>query len=92
MCGGPKKKMKLSSNKHYYPSIPHNADDDESHKRSMQRLEDELAKPKPTPEVIKSLLARTFPWRRSKLLNGEISISSIFQDIKVLKKCSYVRK
>jgi len=85
-----KKPRKASHCKHLYPTIPTDADDDESLKRNMDKLKEEINKLKPIPEVIKNLLARIFSARRSKILNAEVSVSSVLQEIKVLKKCSYV--
>jgi len=48
-----KKPRRASHCKHLYPTIPTDADDDESLKRNMDKLKEEMDKLKPIPEVIK---------------------------------------
>ena len=59
----PRKRQKASNNAHhFYPqAIPETADDDESHERNFGLLKDELSKVKPSSEVLKQLMSRTYP-------------------------------
>ena len=62
----PSKRLKLSGNdQHFYPvSIPATTEDDESRQHNHSRLNDEIAKAKPSADVLKELMTRTYPDRR----------------------------
>lgn len=59
----PPKKIRKKENllKHAYPSIPAFADDEESTLRNLNLLKDEIEKPKPSKDNVRTLMARTFP-------------------------------
>ena len=56
------KKVKVSYNKHYYPSIPHSSGNIESNRRNLALLREESLKP--CHEAMKTLLTRTHSFRR----------------------------
>ena len=76
--------------KHVYPAIPAFSDDEESNKRNLKLLKDEISKPKSSKEIIKTLMTRTFPYRRKSLLESEVSVSECVKELPVLKKYEYV--
>jgi len=76
--------------KHAYPEIPAFSDDEESNKRNLKLLKDEISKIKPSQEVVKSLMTRTFPYRRKAMLDSTISVSEYVKDLPVFKKSEYV--
>ena len=85
-----RKKIKIADNaKHSYPKIPPSADDEESNERNLSKLKEESTKIKPSHEIIKTLLIRTYPVRRASILDSS-SVSAIIMETPMLKKCSYV--
>ena len=89
----PKKLFKgEGTQKHSYPNIPPHANDEESNGRNMKLLKEEAAKAKPDHAVIKSLMTRTYPYRRQETLEATttLSVSQMIQDLPVLKKWNYV--
>ena len=87
------KKSKFSDpSKHAYPVIPDGADDDESVKRNFALLKEESLKSKPRHEVLKDLLARTFPARRRIIFGSTgMFVADILTETPILKKGTYVR-
>ena len=85
--------MKLASNtQHYHPiPIPGTAKDEESRSRNSQ-LKEELAKGKPSVEVLKELMMRTYPQRRKWILQDSPcpSVTEILSDYPLLKRSTYV--
>ena len=81
-----------STQKHSYSDIPPYADDEEANVRNMKLLREEAAKAKPAYDVIKSLMTRTYPYRRQETLNATttLSVSQMIEDLPVLKKWNYV--
>ena len=87
----PCKRLKLNNwAAHPYSAIE--ADDKESHERNMTLLEDEMAKPKPRTDVLKTLMMRTYKNRFQELLNGDepITASDYMTKYPLLKKPLYV--
>lgn len=89
---GPKRRKVKTHDiaKHKYPEIPVSADDDESNERNLSKLKEESAKTKPSHEVIKTLLIRTYPVRRASVMESSSTVSSILTETPMLKKCQYV--
>ena len=73
-----------------YPAIPKDAEDNESHARNLDALKDEATKSKPRHDVLKALMARTFPKRREWVLSGAVSVNNITSEWPMLKKSNYV--
>lgn len=92
--GPSSKRLKLTDNtQHYYPiPIPEAAEDDESHFRNFSRLKDEAGKSKPSVEVLKELMMRTYPRRRKWIIQDSPcpSVTEIVSDYPLLKKSTYV--
>ena len=83
--------MKIDDHsKHSYPPITESADDDASNKRNLELLREEFAKTKPRNDVLKELMARTYPFRRQTILNSPMSVTGIILEMPLLKKCTYV--
>ena len=92
--GSPPKKLLKGENaqKHSYPDISSYSDDEVANARNMELLKQEADKDKPTYEVVKSLMTRTYPYRRQKILEATttLSVSQMTEDLPVLKKWNYV--
>ena len=58
----------------------------------MKLLKEEVAKAKPSHDVIKSLMTRTYPYRRQETLDSTttLTVSQMIQDLPILKKWNYV--
>lgn len=88
------KRQRLSNgDRHFYPAqIPGSADDDESQARNCSRLSEELAKAKPSSEVLKELMSRTYPKRRVWITKASPppSLTEVMSDFPLLKRSSYV--
>lgn len=84
------KRLKLTDNtQHYYPiPIPEAAEDEESQSRHCRRLKDELAKSKPSMEMLKELMMRTYPRRRKWIIQDSPSpsVTEIVSDYPLLKR------
>ena len=87
----PAKRRKVELAKHLYPSIPSCADDDESNRRNVELLKVECLKPKPSCDVLKTLITRTYPFRRASIIDFDYStVTDILKDYPALKRCSCV--
>ena len=76
--------------RHYYPDIPH-CEDETSNQRNLELLKEENTKPKPSQEVMKALMGRTFSKRRSDILNLKYPNSlAILAEFPALKRSTYV--
>ena len=83
--------MKIGDcSKHSYPPITESADDEESNERNLELLMEEFAKTKPRNNVLKELMARTYPFRRQTILNSPMSVTDIILEMPLLKKCTFV--
>ena len=89
---GPRqKKLKVvDCAKHAYLEIPRSADDEESNKRNLSKLREESVKAKPSTEIVKMLMIRTYPVRRASIMDSSSMVSSILTEMPMLKKCQYV--
>ena len=58
--------------------------------RNIDHLRKEVLKPKPKPEVVRELVKRTLPARRSLVLDGKRP-GDMIEEFPHLKKASYVR-
>lgn len=76
--------------KHAYPDIPAFADDEESTIRNMKSLKEEIKRHKPSKENVRTLMARTFPYRRKSMLESEVSVSEYVKDLPLFKNYEYV--
>lgn len=87
-----KKAPKLDNAKRYYLIIPICADDEVSIRRNLELLKEETMKLKPSHQVIKTLMQRTFNERRSSILGTEYeNVQTIMEDFPMLKRSTYVR-
>ena len=88
------KRQRLSNgDRHFYPAqIPATADEDESHVRNFSQLSEEIAKAKPSTEVLKELMTRTYPKRRVWITKASPppSLTEVMSDFPLLKRSSYV--
>ena len=73
-----------------YPEIPRSADDEESNERNLSKLREESVKAKPSTEIVKTLMIRTYPVRRASIMDSSSMVSSILTEMPRLKKCQYV--
>ena len=80
----------VDSNKHAYPSMCANFDDETSHERFKQQLSKESEKAKPSKDHLIELMKRTFGRRRSWILDEAASVKEICREYGLLKKGSFV--
>ena len=85
-----KKKRRLNEEKHPYPVIPPNAEDEISVSRNERSLQEETEKAKPNPQKLKELMARTLPNRVEWIRSECPPLSAILEKYPLLKKASYV--
>lgn len=85
--GEPAKKMK-AVNRHLYPALVPDADDDTSNSRNMTLLEEEIGKQEPNQESLKMLMCHTYCARRPTILESEFKV--MLKRYPVLKKSAYV--
>ena len=71
---------------------PVHADDDISNERNLSLLKEELEKPKPSPEITKDLMRRTFAYRWDSFVSccSPPSLHEYLSQYPVLKKAAYV--
>lgn len=77
--------------KHVYPSLEGEVEDDTTHRRNMSLLTEELEKSKPLLEKVKNLMKRTFMTRREKILNSSKSVREMVMEYPFVKKVPYVK-
>ena len=77
--------------KHAYPSLEGEVEDETTHKRNVSLLKDELAKVKPVTGNVKNLMTRAFLNRREWILNSTSPVSEIAMEYPCFRKISYVR-
>ena len=72
--------------------IPATADDAELHVRNCSQLSEEIAKAKPSTEVLMELMTRTYPKQRVWITKASPapSLTEIMSDFPLLKRSSYV--
>jgi len=66
----PSKKHRPDPEKHKYPSLPLDAEDDTATERSLFLLKQELSKSKPNTDSVMSLMKHTFTYRRQQILGS----------------------
>lgn len=76
--------------RHPYPSLSIACDDDVSHERHMKLLKQEIEKSKPSMEVARELMQRTFLRRRQWILDEEHLVKDICAEYPFLQKQSIV--
>ena len=91
--GPPRKRQKLGGRgAHFYPPV--HADDDVSYQRNLDLLKAETEKAKPSSDVLKELMHRTFPnrWDGYVTKSEPSTLSEYIVDFPLLKKATYVSK
>lgn len=91
MPSTPSKKSKIDPEKHSYPPLSLDVEDEVSLQRNMTLLQQELSKPKPHFDSVASLMYRTFPQRRQWILNNTERVGDIIEKYPFLSKSVYVR-
>ena len=86
----PSKKHKADPEKHAYPSLPFDAEDDTATQRNFSLLKQELSKSKPHFDSVTSLMQRTFASRRQWILDSVESVGQITKEYPCLSKSVYV--
>ena len=76
--------------KHSYPTLEGEVEDETTHKRNLDLLQEELDKNKPITGNVKNLMTRTFLNRREWILNSTVPVSEIVTKYPCFKKVSYV--
>lgn len=64
-----------------------------SYGRNLTLLQAEISKQKPRPDILKTLMRRTFPNRFDSFVNGgdqQVTLLEYLGDYPILKKCVYV--
>jgi hypothetical protein len=97
--GVARKSIKLTSkNKHAYPCIPDNADDEASFGKHLDMLTSELAKPayRQSTNNLQELMRRTFSIRRQWILeekdDADGSVRQVITKYPLLRKATYVSR
>ena len=91
--GPSKKKRKVESiDRHAFPKIAKDAEDEISYERHMKRLEEEMDKPRPSTSVLKDLMARTTKHRSFWIRDttDTPTLQEVFSKAPLLKKSAYV--
>lgn len=86
-----KLKSKIDPEKHLYPPMMFDNEDDVSVERNISLLRQEVSKPKPNVDTITSLMGRTFTERRQWILDNVESVQEIVEKYPFLSKSTYVR-
>ena len=86
----PTKRYKIDPEKHSYPSLPTNSEDETSILRNISLLKQELAKSKPNFDAVTSLMSRTFSFRRKHILDTVQRVDDIVTECPCLSKPAYV--
>lgn len=89
----PKKLCKVDiADKHNYPSIMAEPEDEVSNTRNVAALKDQMTKMKLNHEVIRGLMRNTFYCRRMAILDDPEpkSVRGIVEDYPLLKKAVFV--
>ena len=84
--------MQENNKRHSYPPLQGEAEDEHTHKRSMELLRQEVTSGKPSGNAtVKQLMSRTFLNRRDWITSSELPVKDILEEYKVLKKIPHVR-
>ena len=86
----PSKKHKANPEKHAYPSLPFDAEDETATERNCSFLKQEMSKQKPHFDSVISLMQRTFAPRRQWILDSVESVQQIVKEYPCLSKSVYV--
>lgn len=86
----PSKKQKFDPEKHGYPPLCQDVEDETSLKRNISLLQQELAKAKPNFDSVASLMSRTFQNRRQWILDNTENVVEIVKIYPFLSKSAYV--
>ena len=70
-----RKKIVIDLEKHSYPSVSGESEDEATHEENVQTLQEELQKPRPKPETVKFLMAQTFRSRRGEIVDDPKLVS-----------------
>lgn len=90
-CNIPSKKTKIDPERHSYPPLSLEVEDEMCIQRNMTLLKQELLKSKLHFDSVASLMHRTFPLRRQSILENVDSVAEIIQKYPFLSKSVYVR-
>lgn len=86
----PTKRCKVDPEKHSYPSLPINSEDETAILCNISLLKQELAKSKPNFDAVTSLMSRTFSYRRKHILDTVQRVDDIVGEYPCLSKPAYV--
>lgn len=86
----PKRRKVDELSKHSYPSLTADVEDATSNERNRTLLKKELEKPKPSKDVLTSLMKRTFGSRRTWVLNEAVSVKEVCMEYPLLKRSAFV--
>ena len=87
----PTKRLKVEEDKHLYPSVLTDMDDEIAHERNRKLLKEEIAKPKLRFDIAQELMRRTFGKRRRWILDGEnLKTTMIVEEYPLLRKPLFV--
>lgn len=87
----PTKRLKVEEDKHLYPSVLTDMDDEIAHERNRKLLKEEIAKPKLRFDIAQELMRRTFGKRRRWILDGEnLKTTMIVEEYPLLPKPLFV--
>ena len=84
------KRVNTEPQKHSYPSLSGEPEDDTTHSRNLALLQEEMDKLKPSNKNVKNLMTRTFLNWREWILNSEAAISQIIEVYPCLELVIYV--
>lgn len=85
-----KRRIVANQNKHLYPSVDAEFDDDTSHDRNKLQLGKELDRAKPPKDRLVELMKRTYGRRRGWILEGAVSVKEIIREYILLKRSAFV--
>ena len=84
------KRVKTDPQKHSYPSLSGEPEDDTTHFRNLTLLQEEMDKLKPSNKNLNNLMTRIFLNWREWILNSEVTISQIIEVYPCLERVTYV--
>ena len=84
------KKRKVDPEKHSYPSLAFEAEDEVAFERNVSLMKQELSKPKPQPGNVIMLMSHTFAGRRQWILDEINGVEEICEKYPCLSKAAFV--
>ncbi len=84
------KRRRITADKHSYPSVCGDSEDEKTHEENVQSLKEELRNPSPKSDIIKPLMSKTFRKRRTDILDSSNLVSDICTDYPFFKTAKYV--